>query len=81
MVDPTGAGDAYRSGLIKGLLMGVDLDVVGRIAAQAATYPIEHYGTQEQQYTIEEFIERFNESFPDYAGRLHANDLMATAAR
>lgn len=81
MVDPTGAGDAYRSGLIKGLLMGVDLDVVGRIAAQAATYPIEHYGTQEQQYTIDAFIERFNESFPDYAGRLHANDLMATAAR
>lgn len=80
MVDPTGAGDAYRSGLIKGLLMGVDLDLVGRIAAQAATYPIEHYGTQEQQYTIEEFIERFNESFPDYAGRLHADDLMATAA-
>jgi adenosine kinase len=81
MVDPTGAGDAYRAGLIKGLLMGVDLDVVGRIAAQAATYPIEHYGTQEQQYTIDEFIERFDQSFPDYAGRLRADDLAATAAR
>lgn len=81
MVDPTGAGDAYRSGLIKGLLLGVDLDVVGRIAAQAATYPIEHYGTQEQQYTIDEFIARFEQSFPDYAGRLHASDLAGTAAR
>ncbi len=81
MVDPTGAGDAYRAGLIKGFLLGVDLDVVGRIAAQAATYPIEHYGTQEQRYTIDEFIDRFNASFPDYAGRLHADDLMATAAR
>ncbi len=81
MVDPTGAGDAYRAGLIKGLLLGVDLDVVGRIAAQAATYPIEHYGTQEQRYTIDEFIERFEQSFPDYAGRLRADDLAATAAR
>lgn len=78
-VDPTGAGDAYRSGLIKGLLLGVDLDLVGRIAAQAATYPIEHYGTQEQHYTTDEFIERFEQSYPDYAGRLHASDLAATA--
>jgi adenosine kinase len=80
VVDPTGGGDAYRAGLIKGLLMGFDLDVVGRMAAQAATYPIEHYGTQEQVYTVPAFIERFDTSFPDYAGRLHAGDLAATAA-
>jgi adenosine kinase len=80
MVDPTGAGDAYRAGLIKGLLMGLDLDMVGRVAAQAATYPIEHYGTQQQEYTITEFIERFDASFPDYAGRLRAEDLTPTAA-
>src|SRR5699024_1724095 len=74
VVDPTGGGDAYRAGLLKGLLMGLDLDVVGRMAAQAATYPIEHYGTQEQLYTVPAFIERFDASFPDYAGRLHAGD-------
>lgn len=81
MVDPTGAGDAYRAGLIKGLLMGLDLDMVGRIAAQAATYPIEHYGTQEQRYGVDEFVERFDASFPDYAGRLRVDDLVVTAAR
>ena len=47
--DPTGAGDAYRSGLIKGLLLGQDLEVVGRIAGLTATYAVEHVGTQEHQ--------------------------------
>jgi adenosine kinase len=81
MVDPTGAGDAYRAGLVKGLLMGLDLDMVGRIAAQTATYPIERYGTQEQRYGLDEFVERFDVSFPEYAGRLRADDLVMTAAR
>ena len=80
ITDPTGGGDAYRAGLMKGLLMGLDLDMVGRIAAQAATYPIENYGTQEHVYDVPAFIARFNESFPDYAGRLRAEDMQATAA-
>jgi adenosine kinase len=80
VTDPTGGGDAYRAGLLKGLLMGLDLDMVGRIAAQAATYPIEHYGTQEHVYTVPEFIERFDTSFPDYAGRLRLEDFAVTAA-
>jgi adenosine kinase len=81
VTDPTGAGDAYRAGLIKGLLLGFDLDVVGRLAAQAATYPIENYGTQEHAYDVTTFIQRFEESFPDYSGRLHEADMMATANR
>jgi adenosine kinase len=78
VTDPTGGGDAYRAGLIKGLLMGRDLDVVGRIAAQAATYPIEHYGTQEHEYTVADFIARFDTSFPDYAGKLSLEDFAVT---
>ena len=54
--DPTGAGDAYRSGLIKGLLLGLELDVVGRIASLAATYVVELIGTQEHHYTPEQFV-------------------------
>ena len=80
ITDPTGGGDAYRAGLLKGLLMGLELDMVGRIAAQAATYPIENYGTQEHAYDVPGFIARFDASFPDYAGKLREEDLVATAA-
>ena len=73
--DPTGAGDAYRSGLIKGLLLGYDLDVVGRLAGLAATYVVEQVGTQEHVYTPETFVDRFDRSFPDYAGAIHPSDL------
>ncbi|HEU5432559.1 MAG TPA: carbohydrate kinase family protein, partial [Thermomicrobiales bacterium] len=68
--DPTGGGDAYRAGLIKGLLLGDDLPIAGRIAALAATYAIEQHGTQEHTYTPVEFIGRFDAAFPDFAGAL-----------
>lgn len=79
VTDPTGGGDAYRAGLLKGLLMELDLDMVGRIAAQAATYPIEHHGTQEHTYDVPAFIRRFERSFPDYAGRLREEDMISAA--
>lgn len=80
VTDPTGGGDAYRAGLLKGLLLGVDLDVAGRIAAQAATYPIENHGTQEHVYDVPSFVRRFDESFPDYAGRLNEADMLTSAS-
>ncbi|MDD5342134.1 MAG: carbohydrate kinase family protein [Patescibacteria group bacterium] len=61
--DPTGAGDAYRAGLIKGFLGSYSLEVIGRLAALTAVYPIEYYGTQEQSYTTQEFINRYKENF------------------
>jgi adenosine kinase len=73
--DPTGAGDAYRSGLIKGLLLGKELEVVGRLAGLTATYVVEQIGTQEHSYTPVEFIERFDRSFPDYAGAMTVEEL------
>jgi adenosine kinase len=72
--DPTGAGDAYRAGLIKGLLLGRDLEIVGRIAGLAATHVVEQVGTQEHFYTPHDFVRRFAESFPDYAGALSISD-------
>lgn len=65
MVDPTGAGDAFRSGLVLGLTRGFPLPIAGRIAALAATYAVEHLGTQAHSYTPAEFAERFNRTFTD----------------
>lgn len=76
--DPTGAGDAYRAGLIKGLLHGYDLEIVGRLAGLTATYVVEQIGTQEHSYTPDEFVARFDASFPDYAGALPLADFDRT---
>lgn len=75
MVGPTGGGDAYRSGLLTGLLLGKELPVVGRIAALSATYAVEHHGTQEHIYTPEAFVARFDRAFPDMAGAVTAEEL------
>ena len=63
--DPTGAGDAFRSGLITGYTLGLPWDVTGRIAALTAVYAIEHSGTQEHSYTIDEFKARYRENYGD----------------
>ncbi len=72
LVDPTGGGDAYRAGLLKGLLLGLPLPVVGRLGALAATYAIERFGTQEHRYDADEFVARFAQTFPEQAGVLQA---------
>lgn len=75
VVDPTGGGDAFRSGMLKGLLLGKDLPVVGRLAALTATHAIEYHGPQEHTFTPASFLERFRRAFPDYAGSLSLDDL------
>jgi adenosine kinase len=62
-VDPTGAGDAYRAGLVAGLLRGLDLHAAGRVASLAATFAVEQVGTIEHSYTTEEFGQRYREAF------------------
>jgi adenosine kinase len=61
--DPTGAGDAYRAGLVAGLLRGLDLEGAGRVASLAATYAVEQVGTIEHGYTRAEFSSRYLEAF------------------
>ena len=63
VVDPTGAGDAFRAGLLKGIAMGKSLETSAKIGTVAATYAIEKYGTQEHHYTYEEFNERYRNNF------------------
>ncbi len=63
VVDPTGAGDAYRAGLIKGLLGGKDLKTCAQMGAVCAAYAVETYGTQEYSYTISEYWLRYEDNF------------------
>lgn len=63
VVDPTGAGDAYRAGLIKGLVTGKDIETSAKMGSVAATYAIENYGTQEHSFTYEEFHKRYIDNF------------------
>jgi adenosine kinase len=61
--DPTGCGDAYRAGLLYGLLRELPWEVTGRIAALMGAVKIEHYGTQNHRLTCAEFAARFKEAF------------------
>jgi len=61
--DPTGCGDAYRAGLLHGLAHGLDWETTGRIAALMGAIKIEHPGTQNHRFTLDEFKARFHDSF------------------
>jgi adenosine kinase len=64
VVDPTGCGDAYRAGLIHGLLHGLDWQTTGRIASLMGAIKIESLGTQNHQFTPAEFQQRLAAAFP-----------------
>jgi adenosine kinase len=63
IVDPTGVGDAFRAGFMKGLAMRVPLQACGRMGSVAATYVLEHLGGQSHAYTWDEFAARYAASF------------------
>ncbi|MBW2366463.1 MAG: carbohydrate kinase family protein [Deltaproteobacteria bacterium] len=63
VVDPTGAGDAYRAGLIKGIAMGKTLPVSAKIGATCASYAVACQGTQVHRFTMEAFWDRYRKSF------------------
>jgi adenosine kinase len=63
VLDPTGAGDAYRAGLIKGLVLGRGLADAARMGATCASYAVECQGTQEHAFTQEEFWSRHRANF------------------
>lgn len=64
-VDPIGVGDAYRAGLLKGLILGLNWESAGRIGSLAATYTLENDGPQGHRYTLAEFVARFQKHFDD----------------
>ncbi|HEX6322196.1 MAG TPA: carbohydrate kinase family protein [Vicinamibacterales bacterium] len=61
--DPTGVGDAYRGGLMRGLTLGLDWETCGRIGSVAATYALEHLGGLSHAYTLDEFGRRYTQHF------------------
>jgi adenosine kinase len=61
--DPTGCGDAYRAGLLYGLLHKLDWETTGRIASLMGAIKIECHGTQNHRFTREEFAARYKASF------------------
>ncbi len=65
VVEPTGAGDAYRAGILKGLSQGWPLEVAGRAGALCSSYVLERTGTQTHAFTPAEFVARFRTQFDD----------------
>ncbi|HEX4973063.1 MAG TPA: carbohydrate kinase family protein [Steroidobacteraceae bacterium] len=63
VVDPTGCGDAYRAGLIHGLLQGYEWETTGRIASLMGAIKIEARGTQNHTFTREQFEQRYQLAF------------------
>jgi len=63
VVDPTGCGDAYRGGLLYGMLHGMDWETTGRIAALMGTIKVGHHGTQNHGFDPDEFRQLYRNNF------------------
>ncbi len=63
IADPTGVGDAFRSGLMKGLANNADWETCLRLGSVAATYSLEHMGAQSHAYTWDDFRTRYERHF------------------
>lgn len=64
-VDPTGVGDAFRSGFLAGVAWGLNYERCAQLGSMLATYVIETKGTQEYRFTAVAFVERFRERYGD----------------
>ncbi len=62
-LDPTGVGDAFRAGLIRGMRLRLPWEVAGRMGSVAATVGLESAGPQPPRYRIEEFVARYERNF------------------
>ena len=60
--DPTGCGDAYRAGLLYGLVNNMDIEIAGKIASLMGSIKISCHGTQNHTFTREEFSARLVEA-------------------
>jgi adenosine kinase len=63
IADPTGVGDAFRGGLMRGLALGWPYEISARVGSVAATYCLEHLGGTSHAYTWDEFEARYEAHF------------------
>ncbi len=62
-IDPTGVGDAFRAGLIRGLRIGAPWATAGRMGSVAAAFGLEALGPQPPRYSLDEFCSRYRRNF------------------
>lgn len=65
IVDPTGVGDAFRGGFLRGYRLGLDLQTCGQMGTLSATYCLEEKGTTNHIYTPTEYVNRYRQHFDD----------------
>tara|TARA_Y100001936_G_C15990909_1_gene622255 strand:+ start:364 stop:1275 length:912 start_codon:yes stop_codon:yes gene_type:complete len=63
IADPTGCGDAYRAGLLYGLVNNMDIEIAGKIASLMGSIKISCHGTQNHTFTIDEFMSQLESKF------------------
>jgi adenosine kinase len=63
IVDPTGVGDAFRGGLMRGISLGLPYEICARMGSVAATYALEHMGGLSHAYSWDEFKTRYQQHF------------------
>ncbi len=63
VLDPTGAGDSYRSGLLKGLHAGMGVVFSAKLGAVSSSFCVEKCGTQVHSFTMEQFRKRYEAAF------------------
>lgn len=63
--DPTGAGDAYRAGLIKGIIQNWPIETAAKFAGVMAAYAVETFGTQEYRTNFKEAAARYEDNFKE----------------
>ena len=64
-IDPTGVGDAYRAGLVRGLRIGASWPTAGRMGSVSAVFGLEALGPQPPRYSIDDFSDRYRRNFGD----------------
>ena len=65
IVDPTGVGDAFRAGFLRGYQEGFSWELCGKIGSLSSAYCLEQNGTQSHNYSVDEFVKRFRLHFDD----------------
>lgn len=68
VIDPTGAGDAFRAGFLAGYVRDFDLKICGQMGATCAVYTVEKYGTTTHTFNVVEFAKRYKENYKEKLG-------------